>query len=136
LISPLDKNLYQAQKALENCQDAVADGGSAVVFSACEEGVGSRYFFEQASGWDRERNESVDGVERFGSHKLSRVNAMTRRIDVRLHSELDDETVRRVFYEPLADVSEYIGRRAEGNTNYRLAVVHDAGHTVLRRQTT
>ena len=136
LISPLDKNLYQAQKALENCQDAVVDGGSAVVFSACEEGVGSQYFFEQASGWDRERNESVDGVQRFGSHKLSRVNAMTRRIDVRLHSELDDDTVRRVFYEPLADVNEYIGSRAEGKTNYRLAVVHDAGHTVLRRQTT
>ena len=136
LISPLDKNLYQAQKALENCQDAVADGGSAVVFSACEEGVGSQYFFEQASGWDRERNESVDGVQRFGSHKLSRVNAMTRRIDVRLHSELDDDTVRRVFYEPLADVSEYIGSKAEKKTNYRLAVVHDAGHTVLRRQVT
>lgn len=136
LISPLDKNLYQAQKALENCQDAVADGGSAVVVSACEEGVGSQYFFEQASGWDRERNESVDGVQRFGSHKLSRVNAMTRRIDVRLHSGLDDDTVRRVFYEPLVDIGEYISRRAEQKKNYRLAVVHDAGHTVLRRQIT
>ncbi len=131
---PLDRNLYQAQKALENTQAAVVDGGAVVIVSACAEGIGSKYFFDQATGWDRQRNEPVDGVFRFGSHKLSRVNAIGRRIDVLLKSELPDESVRHVFYEPVHDLIMYfdneIARRP--GRPFRLAVVHDAGHTVLR----
>ena len=129
---PLDKNLYQAQKALENCQAAVADGGAVVIVSPCDEGVGSEHFFKLASRWDRRSNQPVDGVTRFGSHKLSRVNAIGKRIDVRLFSNLPPETVRQVFYEPVQDISSLISERAEKRHPLRLAVVHDAGHTVLQ----
>ncbi len=134
LLSPLDKNLYQSQKALENCQAGVADGGAVVTVSECSEGVGSKYFFDQALTWNRERNIPGDGVLRFGSHKLSRVNAIGRRIDVGLYSDLDDNTVRRVFYEPVHDIADFIINRARDRKNYRVAVVRDAGHTVLRKQ--
>jgi lactate racemase len=132
ILSPLDKNLYQAQKGLENCQPAVADGGAAIVVSPCEEGVGSKFFFEQAASWNREKNEPEDGVLRFGSHKLGRVNLMTRRIEVRVYSTLPAETVRRVFYEPIADIQEFLNEKIQGKVAFRLAVVHDAGHTVLK----
>jgi nickel-dependent lactate racemase len=134
MLPPLDDNLYQAQKALENCQAVVADGGSAIVLSACDGGIGSSHFFELADLWDREANRPIDGVQRFGSHKLSRVNAMGRRIDVRLHSNLADDTVRRVFYQPLADVSAYLQDRAGDRQEFRVAVVHDAGHTVMTKE--
>ncbi len=134
MLAPLDSNLYQAQKGLENCQTAVADGGSAIVLSACESGVGSAHFYELAGDWDRQANRSNDGVVRFGSHKLSRVNAMGRRIDVCLHSNLEEETVQRVFYQPIGDISAYICDKAKDTEGYRVAVVHDAGHTVMTRQ--
>ncbi|MFZ5980477.1 MAG: lactate racemase domain-containing protein, partial [Candidatus Zixiibacteriota bacterium] len=111
--SPLDKNLYQAQKALENCQEAVIDGGEAVVVSACEEGVGSEYFFDLAGKWDVKQNRACDGRLHFGSHKLSRVNTMRRRIGVRLHSELDDAVVRRVFYDPVGDLNDYLNQKTK-----------------------
>ena len=57
---------------------------------------------------------------------------MRRRIGVRLFSELEGDTVRRVFYEPVGDLNEFIKRKAEGKEKTSLALVRDAGHTVLR----
>jgi len=131
LLPPLDKNLYQVQKALENCQAAVADGGSAVVVAACEEGIGSDYFFDLAARWDRDLNIPRDGKPAFGSHKLSRVNSIGRRIGVRLYSRLSDELPRRVFYEPLHDIERFLKEKAKEGTLLKVAIVHDAGHTVL-----
>ncbi len=131
LLPPLDGSLYQAQKALENCQRAVKDGGVAIVISACDGGIGSREFYDLAQRWDAAKNEAIDGKEHFGSHKLSRVIGISRRIQVRLHSNLPDEEVRRVFYEPLADISRFLASRAESARDFAVAVVNDAGNTVL-----
>jgi nickel-dependent lactate racemase len=132
ILSPLDKNLYQAQKGLENCQAGVKDGGTVIVVSPCDEGIGSSFFYDLALQWDREKNEPQDGILRFGSHKLARVNLMTRRIDVRVYSMLPGEQVRQVFYEPVDDLASFVADKMQGNTNFRLAIVHDAGHTVLK----
>jgi nickel-dependent lactate racemase len=127
---PLDRNLYQAQKALENTQMAVRDGGAVIVVSQCPEGVGSPHFYELATQWDRDANCARDGKAHFGSHKLSRVNLMTRRIDVCLHSALPPHIPRQVFYEPLDDVESFLSERLH-RPESRLAIVHDAAHTVL-----
>ena len=127
---PLDRSLYQIQKGLENTQMGVRDGGTDVVVGYCEDGVGSKPFFELAAIWDREKNAPSDGVTRFGSHKLSRVNAMTRRIKVRIFSTLPPDAPRRVFYEPVSDLQALMGECLSADRN-RLAIVHDAGHAVL-----
>lgn len=129
--SPLDHNLYQLQKGLENGQAAVRAGGAAILVSACVEGVGSPHFFHQALTWDRTRNRPQDGILRFGSHKLSRVHAITERIDVLLHSMLSPQDIRQVFYEPIENVTAYLTERRASYDLDRLAVVYDAGHTVL-----
>ncbi len=129
LLPPLDNNLYQIQKALENCQPAVKDGGRIVLLSACKGGVGSEHFFQLASGWDSEKNVAKDGELHFGSHKLSRVNTIGRRIDVCVYSTLPAKTLQRVFYQRLDDIHGFLGeKKPEG---YRIAIVRDAGHTVL-----
>lgn len=129
---PLDSNLYQAQKALENCQAAVADGGAVLIVSACAEGIGSRFFFDQADTWNRETNRPGDGVIRFGSHKLSRVNMMSRRIRIHLHSNLDASIVRRVFIEPVENLQQFVNETLTNSEGKRLAVIHDAANSVLR----
>jgi lactate racemase len=128
---PLDRNLYQAQKALENTQMAVREGGTVIVVSQCSEGVGSPHFYELAAQWDRDANRARDGKAHFGSHKVSRVNLMTRRISVYLYSDLSPHIPRRVFYEPLDDVESFLSERLR-RPGSRLAIVHDAGHTVLQ----
>ncbi len=133
ILPPLDASLYQLQKALENCQPAVRDGGTIILLSDCHAGVGSEHFFELACGWDSEKNVAKDGQLHFGSHKLSRVNAIGKRIDVRVHSTLPAETVERVFYKAMDDVQGFLDKLKDREC--RLAVVRDAAHTVLTTQT-
>ena len=128
---PLDKNLYQAQKALENCQMGVADKGLGIVVSACAEGIGSPHFFHMADYWDADKNCHKEGIKQFGSHKLSRVNAIGRRIKAGIHSELDDAAPKKVFYQPVRNIEEEIKSFVKDNKKYRLAVVYDAAHMVL-----
>jgi nickel-dependent lactate racemase len=131
LSRPLDSDLYQAQKAVENCQMAVVDTGTLVVLSPCSEGIGSEHFYRQASSWDRKTNRPGDGVIRFGSHKLSRMNNLGKRMKICLYSELPSETVRTVFYEPADDLTALIKEKAKDSETMRVAVVRDAGHTVV-----
>ena len=69
MLPPLDGNLYQGQKGVENCQAAVRDGGCLVLVSACGDGIGSDHFFDLARSWDREGNTPLEGSPGFGSHK-------------------------------------------------------------------
>lgn len=133
LSSPLDRNLYQAQKGLENCQAGVRDGGTIVILAACPEGIGSDHFFQLADIWEKQKNEPIDGVPRFGSHKLSRVNALSRRITVLLHSLLPEAAVRKVFYEPSAPLELVIRELCSRQSAPRIALVRNAGHAVLQR---
>lgn len=129
VLPPLDQNLYQVQKAVENCQVGVGDGGSLINIAACREGIGSDYFFDEAARWDATNNRPGDGVYRFGSHKLTRMVKHQGRIKVCLKSDLPDSTVRTVFYKPISDISAYLAQQLP--LQARVAVVRDAAHTVL-----
>ncbi|MBK7141606.1 MAG: DUF2088 domain-containing protein [bacterium] len=129
VLPPIDNNLYQVQKAVENCHAAVVDGGLLLNIAACREGIGSDFFFNEAARWDSANNRPGDGVYRFGSHKLTRMVLHQRRIRVCLKSELPDSVVSTVYYHPIDDIAEYLGGKLNGNS--RVAVVHDAAHTVL-----
>ena len=131
LTAPLDRNLYQIQKALENCQGGVADGGSLVLISKCTEGIGTRAFYDLAKEWNRERNRPRKGQLKFGSHKLTRVVNHTKRIHVHVVSDLDAADVRQVFYEPLDNLNEFLFIAWNNSAAARVAAVFDAGNTVL-----
>ena len=133
ILPPLDNSLYQAQKAVENCRAAVKKGGALIVVSDCHEGVGSSHFFELAGQWDAENNRARDGQLKFGSHKLSRINQLSKEITVGIHCKVDDESVRRVFYSPIGDLNTFIVNKVNETGSIRLAVVRDAGNVVLNR---
>ena len=134
ILPPLDNSVYQAQKALENNQMAVADKGYAFVISACYDGIGSPHFFKLADNWDRETNQPKDGKKQFGSHKLSRVNAIGKRIHACLYSQADPDDVKKVFYEPVNDIQTIINELTHQKQMRRIAVVRDAGHVVLMKK--
>ncbi|KAA3637155.1 MAG: nickel-dependent lactate racemase [Calditrichaeota bacterium] len=131
ILPPLDANIYQAQKALENNQIAVADNGVAIILSACADGIGSEFFFKLAESWDAELNRPKDGKLHFGSHKLARVNQIGKRITAGLCSLQPDEIVSKVFYKPIKNIQNCLEEKAKEKNNYRVAVVYDAAHTVL-----
>ncbi|MFC1475103.1 hypothetical protein ACFLQG_00510, partial [Candidatus Zixiibacteriota bacterium] len=118
-------------KALENSQAVVKNNGSAIIIAACQDGIGSEHFYQLAENWDGETNKPRDGQLHFGSHKLSRVNAISKRINTYIYSQLKDEIVKKVFYKSLEDIQHFLLEDSNKKDNYRLALVHDAAHTVL-----
>ncbi len=124
---PLDSNLYQLQKSLENCQSAVSDGGKIMLFSPCREGIGEDGFYKLADRWNPEAdNQSTDN---FGIHKLRRVYDIGKRIDVNLFSELSDGIPDKVFFDGIKKPQAIIDNFVEDKMS--VCLVHDAGHTVM-----
>lgn len=127
---PLDANLYQLQKSLENCQGAVKDDGTVILFSRCREGIGNRAFFDLAEKWKRGEVHLDAGPSGFGMHKLARVENIAKRLKVYLHSDLEEGIPEKVFYKEALNPQEIIDESGK-NDKLIIALVHDAGHTVL-----
>jgi nickel-dependent lactate racemase len=130
---PLDRNLYQLQKSFENVKSVVADGGTIVVVSGCEEGVGNEEFYKLAGNYASADDLLADqpSREKVGFHKLYRTALHRKTIDILVKTELDDATVRRVFLEPIDDIQKFIDEEVRiEKENCRVLVVMDAGHVV------
>jgi nickel-dependent lactate racemase len=96
---PKDMSLYQAQKALDNANMAVRDGGTIVMVGSCAEGFADRTF---ASWMDAAQNpeEILARIERefqLGGHKASGYAKVLSRARVILVSDLPREYAARVF---------------------------------------
>ena len=105
---PLDVNMYQAQKALDNAVHAVRVGGVIVWVAECREGLGSEIFASWLQG-----AESADGVlERIsrefvlGGHKAAAIATVLKKAQVHFVSALPAETVGDVGLISFADLDQ------------------------------
>ncbi len=124
---PLDGNLYQLQKSLENCHPAVKDGGMIMLFSPCGEGIGEDSFYRLADTWDPDAEYQQD--DSFGIHKLRRVYDIGRRIDIKLFSDMPGGVPDKVFFNGVEKPQQIIDDFIEDNMH--VCLVRDAGHTVM-----
>ena len=130
---PKDINLYQAYKGQYNAMKAVRDGGILFLIAACPNGIGHSVFTE----WI-ERSDSPEDVLaiyeqegfRLGGHKAVYHAQDLRRATVYLHSELDDETVRRFYMNPAIDAAAAFDEaRKRFGDDYRVLVIPYANDT-------
>ena len=108
--APKDLNLYQTQKALDNSKHAVKDGGTIILVGSCREGFGNKTFGE----WIAEAKRPSDLTDRIrrdfklGGHKAAAIAMVMEKANIKLVSEMDDETVRSVFMEPYSDLQSAV----------------------------
>ena len=99
---PMDVDLYQSQKALDNAKHAVKDGGIIILIGSCREGLGEKTFEEWMTAAPTARSliERIRREFRLGGHKAAAIAMVLERAEVDLVSELDDDFVRSIFLEP------------------------------------
>ncbi len=107
---PMDVDLYQSQKALDNGKLALKDRGILIMVSSCREGLGEEAFFELLSSSETpgEVLEKIKENYVLGYHKAGKMAEVNLWADVRAYSDLEDNLWRKIFIKPLNNLQEAV----------------------------
>ncbi len=107
---PMDIDLYQSQKAIENGKLALKDGGIIILVSKCRDGIGDRVFFDLLAS-SSDAKEVLTTIERgykLGYHKAARIVEASKKGEIWAVSDIEDETIKKAFMKPYAGVQEAV----------------------------
>lgn len=85
--SPLDRDLYQADKGIKNVESAVRDGGIILLNASCQHGIGIDRFHQllKVAPTYREAKQYIEmNNYKLGDHKAVRLRALTDERNVRI----------------------------------------------------
>jgi nickel-dependent lactate racemase len=129
---PKDINLYQSQKALDNCKNAVREGGIVVLVASAKEGFGEPVFEDWMLNKSvDERIAAIKRTFRLGGHKAAAIALVAKKARLFLVSDWDPELARRVGFEPFATVQDAVdGAMVELGTKAKVLVMPFGGSTL------
>jgi len=128
--APLDIDLYQAHKAVENVKPVLNDGGVLILVARCKDGVGNRAFYDLLAS-KRDVFQVVKENYTFGGHKALKIRQLLQRARIFAVTALPSKMLEDVSITPFASVQtafdEAVRIKGPGS---RVLVVNDAGATV------
>jgi nickel-dependent lactate racemase len=128
--SPMDVDLYQAHKAIENVKPALNDEGVLILVSACPDGIGPRGFYDLlASGGDV--LEKIGEGYRLGYHKAAKLIQLEKRAKLFAVTDLQPSILNAVSIAPYSDIQSAFDAATElKGSNSQVVVVLDGCLTV------
>ncbi|MCM1987591.1 nickel-dependent lactate racemase [Methanococcoides seepicolus] len=124
---PMDIDLYQSQKALENGRLALEDGGIIIMVSKCRDGVGEDTFLNllSSSATCEDVMEKTSQCYKLGFHKAARMAQIGTMAKMWAVSDLDDEILLRAKLEPQESIQKAFDKavatiKAEGKEPYAI----------------
>ncbi|HWP68815.1 MAG TPA: nickel-dependent lactate racemase, partial [Rectinemataceae bacterium] len=135
---PMDIDLYQSQKAIDNGSLALADGGTLIMVSSCRDGIGDKTFLELMGSSSSLAGvlEKINAGYRLGFHKAAKIALIAQRAEIVAYTELDPDLVKKAFIRPCADLQaaldDAIAKCAIANPGRRprVCVIPDGSVTV------
>jgi nickel-dependent lactate racemase len=107
---PMDIDLYQSQKAIDNGALALADGGSLILVSSCRDGLGDEAYAEllASSASPADAIERIRGGFRLGYHKAAKMAQVSARARIVALTELPQSLLKGMFIEAASDLQAAI----------------------------
>lgn len=105
---PMDIDLYQSQKAIDNGSLVLKDGGTLILISSCRSGIGDEAYanlLARASS-PQDALEKIQAGYKLGYHKAAKMAAVSARATVKALTELPPERVRSMFIEPITSLQD------------------------------
>jgi nickel-dependent lactate racemase len=130
---PLDIDLRQAHKGMENAANAVRPGGTLIYFAECLDGSGSRAFeqFTEPFRSSAKMEQELRQVFAVGPHKAYWMARLGERVRIFLVSTLPDGFARNCHVIPASDPQAVLDAAlAEAGASARVATVPYAGFTL------
>lgn len=107
---PMDVDLYQTQKVLDNAKLALKPGGTLIFVSKCREGIGDEVFYKQLA-----RSKDPDEVLRnltaeykLGYHKAAKIAELSKWAKLSGVTSLPDETLERINIRPFDNIQKAV----------------------------
>ncbi len=112
---PMDVDLYQSQKALENGKMALKDGGILILVAQCRDGVGEDAFVRllSASPDPSEVLREIDRGYKLGFHKAAKIVEIAEWAEIWAVSDLDADLLRSIFMCPFPTLQGAIDKAVE-----------------------
>jgi nickel-dependent lactate racemase len=134
---PMDIDLYQSQKAIDNGSAALKDGGTLILVSSCRDGIGDEAYAKllAESSSPAAAIERISAGYKLGYHKAAKMAEVSGRASVMAVSELSAERLASMFIEKAASPQEALDKalaaaKAKGNPCPKILVLPDGCVTV------
>jgi len=112
---PMDIDLYQSQKALDNGKLALEDDGVIILVSKCRTGVGEDAFLELLCKADSPKKilEILGDEYKLGYHKAAKMAQIGVRAEMWAVTDLDDNTIKKSQLKPYSDIQTAVDDAVE-----------------------
>ncbi len=107
---PMDIDLYQSQKSLENGKLALNDGGIIILVSKCRMGIGNDEFVKILSSRDTPEGvlELISKGYKLGWHKAGKIAEIAQRANIWAVTDLKDEQLNDIFIKPFHEIQNAV----------------------------
>jgi len=130
---PMDRTLYQAQKAIENGKIALRDAGIILLAASCGEGIGNPVFWDLLTS-EKDASDVLAAIEkgyRLGYHKAAKIAQLSERAEIIMVSEIPSDILARGFIRGFGDMGEALGYvRERMGADASVLVIEDGTVTV------
>jgi len=130
---PMDVDLYQSQKAIENGKLALKPDGILILVASCRDGVGESAYIELLSSCDTPAAviEEIRSSYRLGYHKAAKMAEVCTWAKVWAKTELEDSLLESIFINPVSNLQDAVEEalRAKG-ANAKVLIFPDGAVTV------
>lgn len=101
---PLDIDLYQSQKALDNVKLAVKQGGTIILVSSCREGIGDEHFYKLLT--TENTGLRKENASKFGYHKVVKLANLLKTASIFAVTNLPSSIPKAIGLTPYRNVQE------------------------------
>lgn len=112
---PMDIDLYQSQKALENGKLALEEGGIIILISKCRDGVGDDTFLQLLSCAPDAKTimSKIEEGYKLGYHKAAKLLQISMHADMWAISDLDPDILKSAKLDPHKDIQKTFDKAVE-----------------------
>lgn len=107
---PMDVDLYQSQKAIDNGKLALKENGILIMIAKCRTGLGDRTFYDllSSSNSAEEVLEMIEKEYKLGYHKAGKMAEIATWAEMWAVTDLEDEILENIFIRPFDSIQKAI----------------------------
>lgn len=132
---PMDIDLYQSQKAIENAKPALKSGGIIILLSSCRTGIGPETFYRLMADC-KSPSEVMSRIRdeyKLGFHKAAKMVEASLMGEVWGVTDLDPASLEAVFIHPQPDIQTAVDAALQKTgTNSKVLFIPEGSITVPR----